>query len=167
MDPGKGLPGNVKGRTAVSVYAFYVGPHHGKGSDDPVHGALLDGCVTGEVGGKILGCQDPGNEPGGGAAVAAVQSAGGSGKAAKPFAPDGDHTIPVLDLHAHTAEAGDGGKAVGALQEAVDLSGPPGNGAQHDAAVGNGFVAGDRNGAPDAFCGREFHGMPHFYLISV
>ena len=83
------------------------------------------------------------------------------------FAVDCDHAVFVFNVHAYMAEAGDGGESFGPLQKAMDLRGSSGDGAQHDAAVGNGFITGDCNGAPDAFCGREFHGMPHFYLISV
>ena len=54
---------------------------------------------------------------------------------------DDDLLVRDLDLHAHLAEAVDGGQAVFAHQKAGNVCCAAGQRAQHDRAVRNGFVA--------------------------
>ena len=63
----------------------------------------------------------------------------------------------VFDLDSHPAETGDGGQAVGAFQEVLDFRFSAGDGAQHDAAVGDGFIAGDCDLPADMSCWFQFH----------
>ena len=58
---------------------------------------------------------------------------------------DQDFAVVVLDVDAHFAETGDGGKAVGSFQKMDDAGGPFGKGTEHDSTVGDGFVAWDGN----------------------
>ena len=63
----------------------------------------------------------------------------------KSFAVDQDFAVVVLDVDAHFAETGDGGKAVRSFQKMGDAGGPFGKGTEHDSTVGDGFVAWDGN----------------------
>ena len=60
---------------AVAADALNFRSHEGERIYDPLHGTFLDGFVPGEGHVKILGRQDSADQPGGGAAVAAVQDA--------------------------------------------------------------------------------------------
>ena len=62
----------MKRRAAVIIHALYVGAHHGKRSDDPVHGTTLDRCVSIDGTVKGLGSQYTGHEPGGRTTVACI-----------------------------------------------------------------------------------------------
>jgi hypothetical protein len=63
----------------------------------------------------------------------------------------------ILDLNAHAPETGDGGQAVSALQKIMDLGRSPRDGAEHNAPVGNGFIARDMELAPEAVAFCKFH----------
>ena len=65
---------------------------------------------------------------------------------------DSDNTILIFDIDSHAAETADGGEAVSALQEVMDLCSSLRNGSEHDTAVGDGFIARDRDLAPDVIC---------------
>ena len=60
-------------RTAISTFACNPGSHLGQGIYNAAHRASLYGSVSGEPGVKMLGGQNPGNEPCGGAAVSRIQ----------------------------------------------------------------------------------------------
>lgn len=51
----------------------------------------------------------------------------------------------IFDIHPHLAKAGDGGKAVCSLEKIVNFCSSLGNGAEHNASVGDGFVSGNLN----------------------
>ena len=52
-----------------------------------------------------------------------------------------DFSVVILNINAHFAETGDGGKAVSSFQKMGDLCGSFGKGTEHDGTVGDGFVA--------------------------
>ena len=52
-----------------------------------------------------------------------------------------DFSAVILNINAHFAETGDGGKAVSSFQKMGDLCGSFGKGTEHDGTVGDGFVA--------------------------
>ena len=68
-----------------------------------------------------------------------------------------DFSAVILNINAHFAETGDGGKAVSSFQKMGDLCGSFGKGTEHDGTVGDGFVAGNGDFSPEGsrFC--KFH----------
>ena len=58
----------------------------------------------------------------------------------------------IFDRDSHFGKTGDRGETVCALQEAVDFGQSVRKSAEHDAAVGDGLVARDRDLAPDVIC---------------
>ena len=77
-----------------------------------------------------------------------------SAGAASPCMPslDSDNTILIFDIDSHAAETADGGEAVSAIQKVMDLCSSLRNGSEHDTAVGDGFIARDRDLTPDMVC---------------
>ena len=65
---------------------------------------------------------------------------------------DSDNTILIFDIDSHAAETADGGEAVSAIQKVMDLCSSLRNGSEHDTAVGDGFIARDRDLTPDMVC---------------
>ena len=61
----------------------------------------------------------------------------------KSFSVNQDFSVVILNINAHFAETGDGGKAVSSFQKMGDLCGSFGKGTEHDGTVGDGFVAWD------------------------
>ena len=58
----------------------------------------------------------------------------------EPVSADDDAGVIVFNLHAHLPETAEGGEAVGPLEEIFDFGDAGGDGAEHDAAVGDGFI---------------------------
>ena len=65
----------------------------------------------------------------------------------------------VFNFYPHAAEAGDGRKAVCPLEKIIDFRGSFGEGAKHDTAVRDGFVAGNRKLSPQTAAFSEFHNI--------
>ena len=137
--------GNGKRRTAVIVYAPDLRSHHAQRFHDPFHGTFLNGRITGQCTGECLSRQNPGDQPCGGSAVAAVQNRFRSGQSVETTAMNQHGIRCVFDFNAHLPETGDGGKAVCTLQKACDFCGSPCYGAKHNTAVGDGFITRNRN----------------------
>ena len=53
-----------------------------------------------------------------------------------------DFSAVILNINAHFAETGDGGKAVSSFQKMGDLCGSFGKGTEHDGTVGDGLSPG-------------------------
>ncbi|CCY87035.1 unknown [Clostridium sp. CAG:149] len=137
-----------KGGAAVVIYTFDGSTHLAEGSDNALHGALSDRFVPGQGDAERLGREKAGEKTGRCPAIAAVQHP------VRLFKPvhsvsENQHPLPsVFDGNSHALKARDGGKAVCPLEKSVNLGKTLGNGAEHDAAVGDGFVAGNGDFAP-------------------
>ncbi len=142
---------------SVAAQAFDIGTHHGKRLYDPLHRTLLYGGIASKRRGERLGGKNAGNQPGSSSAVPSIQNAGRGGQAVQPFAADRNRMIPAVDLNAEAAETINGGQAVCSLEKIGNFCFPFGQGAEHDGAVGDGFIARDGNFPFQSFGMMEFH----------
>ena len=135
MNGPQGSPLNAQRGAVIAGNAFNGSPHSAQGADNAAHGPFLYGGVPGEFTGEGLARQDAGNQPGGRAAVAAVQNAGRFCKAVEPFSVNQDPPWILINSDSHAAEAADGGETVRSLQKMGDFRGSLSQGAQHDSPV--------------------------------
>ena len=75
----------------------------------------------------------------------------------EPFAVDEDPGAVVFNGNAKLAEAGNGGQAVRPLEEICNFCQTIGNGAKHNAPMGNGFITRDGKFPPESVRSCEFH----------
>ena len=126
------------------------------------HRPLHQRRITNQFAGKRLPGQHPRHETHAGAAVADIQRGGGGAQVVQTGAMHRHPALAVmLNGNAHRLKGAHGGEAVLAFQKTADVRGAVGERAEHDGAVGNGFVAGHahragqrrhRVAAPDDVC---------------
>ena len=104
-----------KRRTAVFRNTADGSAHLGQRIDDASHRPFLNRGVTGQCTGKVLAGKNAGDQACRCSAVSAVENGGRSRKPVQAFSMNENALRRVLDLNAHTAEAGDGGETVGTL----------------------------------------------------
>ncbi len=143
MDAVQGRACDVERRAVVAFYAFDFAAHHGKRFHNAPHGAFLDGSVAGEGALKSLSGKNAADQSRGGAAVSHIQNGGGRVESVKSFSVNHDFRRSILNLYPHFPKSVYGGETVRPLQKVGNFRGAFGKGAEHDCAVGDGFVAGD------------------------
>ena len=72
----------------------------------------------------------------------------GAGKLSHAFAVNQNRVPLIFNVNSHVSETGDGGQAVCSLEKIVNFCSSLGNGAEHNASVGDGFVSGNHNLSP-------------------
>mgnify|MGYP002667287796 CR=1 FL=1 len=114
-----------------------------------VDGMMLVGACAG-----FIAAQQTGSRAG----IAGVQLALRRGQAVQADALYDDLLVGNIDGNAHFAEAVDGGQAVLAHQKAGDMGGAAGQSAEHDGAVGDGFIARHGDLTAQRRAGIDLHG---------
>ncbi len=119
-DTVQGTAGDAKGRAVVALHTADGSAHLGQRCDYPLHGTSIDGIIAGKDGGKRLGCQNTGDNAGGGATIAGIElcffPSVRRSKTMHAFSMDQYMAggCIAVDLYAETAKAVDGGETVGA-----------------------------------------------------
>ena len=142
VDAGERTAANRERGAAISRNASDGGAHLGERRHNPLHGPLLDGGIPGQGHVKVLGGENSGNQPHGGAAVSAVKHIGGLFKTPHALAVNQDLIPPIFNRNSHPFKAGNGGEAVCPLQKSRNPGSSLGKGPKHHGPVGDGFVSG-------------------------
>ena len=145
-------------RTEVVVPALDGRAHLAQRLHHAAHRALLDGGVAVHGRGEALTGEDAAQQTGSRAGIAGVQLALRRGQAVQADALYDDLLVGNIDGNAHFAEAVDGGQAVLAHQKAGDMGGAAGQSAEHDGAVGDGFIARHGDLTAQRRAGIDLHG---------
>ena len=142
--------GDGQGCVGAVRPAVDAGAEGAEGAHDAVHGAGAQGGVAGEDGVEGPAGEQAAGEAHGGAAVAAVEDVGGFAEAVEAEA--GDRQLMFVHRHvgAERPDEGGAGAGVGAEAGVAQASLAAGLGAEQQAPVGDGLVAGDRELAAQA-----------------
>ena len=137
MDGMKRLSLNHQRSTAIVFHASDVCTHHGKRSHDSFHGAGTDRIIPIQLAGKILSCQNTGDQPGGCATVTYIQDLRWGNKAMQSPAMNQNFVVISLDINTHFAEAGDCRETVCTFQKMRNSGGSVGKSPEHNCSVRN------------------------------
>ena len=150
--------GEGQGGVGAVGAAVDAGAEGAQGAHDAVHGAGAQGGVAGEDGVERPPGQQAGGEAHGGAAVGAVEDVGGFAEAVEADACDAQFVRVHGDFSAESSDEGGAGAGVGAKAGVAQAGLAVGLGAEEQAAVSDGLVAGDPKLAAQAARRFDDHG---------
>ena len=142
VDPVQGATVDAQRRQAARARSLDERSHEAERLGHPVHGTERERCVAHQLG---LPCQpghQPGQQPHGGARVAAVDGPGRRPQPAAPTVQDHGAVGAALDPDAHRLHRRHGGGDIGPVGEPVDHRGPFGQCGQEHRAVRDRLLAG-------------------------
>ncbi len=129
--------------------------HLGQGLHDALHGPAAERFIAEDAAAKGLGGEDAGEHADGGSGIAGVESGGGLPQALKAASVHDEFGAGAFDLDAQCPHTTQRGMAICAAGVVGYARLALGDGGQHGVAMGDGLVAGQRDGTRDTRRGRD------------